>query len=250
MGIVGVGIDLVSITEFAEQVDQPGTVFAETFTPGERRDASDKSSSAARHLAARWAAKEAVIKAWSGSRFSQRPVLARGHPSRHRGDHRHVGTAEGAADRCHRQASGRRDDPRVVDARRRYRGRGGHPGNRVALASRRKARFPPRYGLCVYSRELIHPMSDLVERVREVLPSVRRDLEELVRIESVWADPARRDQVQRSAQATADLLSQAGFDDVRDRQRGRCARRHRPPSGAAGSADRAAVRPPRCAARR
>ena len=52
-----------------------GTVFAETFTPGERRDASDKSSSAARHLAARWAAKEAVIKAWSGSRFSQRPVL-------------------------------------------------------------------------------------------------------------------------------------------------------------------------------
>ena len=57
-------------------------------------------------------------------------------------------------------------------------------------------------------------VSDLVERVREVLPSVRRDLEALVRIESVGADPARRDQVQRSAQATADLLSQAGFDDV------------------------------------
>ena len=43
------GIDLVSIPDFAEQVDQPGTVFAETFTPGERRDAADKSSSAARH---------------------------------------------------------------------------------------------------------------------------------------------------------------------------------------------------------
>ncbi|WP_415822383.1 hypothetical protein, partial [Mycobacterium senriense] len=28
-------------------------------------------------------------------------------------------------------------------------------------------------------------MSDLVERVRELLPSVRRDLEDLVRIESV-----------------------------------------------------------------
>ena len=53
MGIVGVGIDLVSIPDFAEQVDQPGTAFSETFTPGERRDASDKSSSAARHLAAR-----------------------------------------------------------------------------------------------------------------------------------------------------------------------------------------------------
>lgn len=75
MAIVGVGIDLVSIPEFAEQVDQPGTVFAETFTPGERRDAADRSSLAARHLAARWAAKEAVIKAWSGSRFAQRPVL-------------------------------------------------------------------------------------------------------------------------------------------------------------------------------
>jgi acetylornithine deacetylase/succinyl-diaminopimelate desuccinylase-like protein len=57
-------------------------------------------------------------------------------------------------------------------------------------------------------------MRDLIERVREVLPSVRRDLEALVRIESVGADPARRDQVHRSAHATADLLSQAGFDDV------------------------------------
>jgi holo-[acyl-carrier protein] synthase len=75
VAIVGIGIDLVSIPEFAEQVDQPGTVFAETFTPGERRDAADKSSLAARHLAARWAAKEAVIKAWSGSRFAQRPML-------------------------------------------------------------------------------------------------------------------------------------------------------------------------------
>lgn len=57
-------------------------------------------------------------------------------------------------------------------------------------------------------------MSDLEERVRDVLPSVRRDLEDLVRIESVWADPARRDEVHRSAQAVADLLSQAGFGDV------------------------------------
>ena len=58
-------------------------------------------------------------------------------------------------------------------------------------------------------------MSDLVERVREVLPSVRRDLEDLVRIESVWADPGRRTEVQRSAEAVAKLLSGAGFDDVR-----------------------------------
>jgi acetylornithine deacetylase/succinyl-diaminopimelate desuccinylase-like protein len=58
-------------------------------------------------------------------------------------------------------------------------------------------------------------MSDLIERVRDVLPSVRRDLEDLMRIESVWADPGRRDEVHRSAQAVADLLSQAGFGDVR-----------------------------------
>src|SRR6202000_1908749 len=57
-------------------------------------------------------------------------------------------------------------------------------------------------------------MSDLTERVREVLPSVRRDLEDLVRIASVWADPARRAEVHRSAQAVSDLLAQAGFDDV------------------------------------
>jgi acetylornithine deacetylase/succinyl-diaminopimelate desuccinylase-like protein len=47
------------------------------------------------------------------------------------------------------------------------------------------------------------------------LPSVRDDLENLVLIQSLWPDPARRDRVHRSAQATADLLSQAGFADVR-----------------------------------
>ena len=57
-------------------------------------------------------------------------------------------------------------------------------------------------------------MSDLVGRVREILPEVRRDLERLVRIESVWADPARRAEVHRSAQAVASLLRDAGFADV------------------------------------
>src|ERR1044072_7564346 len=78
MAIVGVGIDLVSIPDFAEQVDQTGTVFAETFTPSDGHDASYKSSSVARHCAARCAAKETVIKAWSGSRFAKRPVLPEG----------------------------------------------------------------------------------------------------------------------------------------------------------------------------
>ncbi len=57
-------------------------------------------------------------------------------------------------------------------------------------------------------------MTDLVEQVRDVLPSVRRDLEDLVRLESVWADPARRGEVQRSAHAVANLLTAAGFEDV------------------------------------
>lgn len=58
-------------------------------------------------------------------------------------------------------------------------------------------------------------MSDLVQRVRDVLPSVRADLEDLVRIQSVWADPERRPEVQRSAEAVSTLLSDAGFGDVR-----------------------------------
>lgn len=58
-------------------------------------------------------------------------------------------------------------------------------------------------------------MSDLAARVRDVLPLVRADLEDLVRIESVWADPARRTEVQRSAEAVSTLLSEAGFGDVR-----------------------------------
>ena len=57
-------------------------------------------------------------------------------------------------------------------------------------------------------------MADLIQRVRDVLPAVRRDLEDLVRIQSVWSDPGRRDEVYRSARAVARLLSEAGFADV------------------------------------
>ena len=48
----------------------------------------------------------------------------------------------------------------------------------------------------------------------EVMPSVRADLEALVRIPSVSADPARADDVRRSAEATADLFRAEGFVDV------------------------------------
>ena len=48
--------------------------------------------------------------------------------------------------------------------------------------------------------------------VREAMPSVRADLEALVRIPSVSADPARRDDVRRSAEATAELFRAEGLD--------------------------------------
>ncbi len=57
-------------------------------------------------------------------------------------------------------------------------------------------------------------MTDLIQRVQQVLPAVRRDLEDLVRIPSVWSDPARHADVHRSAERVAELLRDAGFAEV------------------------------------
>lgn len=51
---------------------------------------------------------------------------------------------------------------------------------------------------------------DVTRAVADVLPGIRRDLEALVRIESVSADPARAGEVQRSAEAVADLFAAEG----------------------------------------
>ena len=51
---------------------------------------------------------------------------------------------------------------------------------------------------------------DLRARVAEVLPGIRRDLEDLVRIESVSADPERAGEVRRSAEAVRTLLEAEG----------------------------------------
>jgi acetylornithine deacetylase/succinyl-diaminopimelate desuccinylase-like protein len=56
--------------------------------------------------------------------------------------------------------------------------------------------------------------AEIRSAVRDTLPSVRADLEALVRIPSVSADPARRDDVRRSAEATAELFRAERFDDV------------------------------------
>jgi acetylornithine deacetylase/succinyl-diaminopimelate desuccinylase-like protein len=55
---------------------------------------------------------------------------------------------------------------------------------------------------------------DVSTALQLVLPSVRADLEALVRIPSVSADPARLDDVHRCAEAVAHLLRNAGLPDV------------------------------------
>lgn len=51
--------------------------------------------------------------------------------------------------------------------------------------------------------------------VRDLLPDVLADLKELIAIESVSADPARADEVERSAQSIVRLLTDLGCPDVR-----------------------------------
>jgi acetylornithine deacetylase/succinyl-diaminopimelate desuccinylase-like protein len=55
-------------------------------------------------------------------------------------------------------------------------------------------------------------VSDLKKRVRELLPGLLGDLEALVRIQSVSADPHRLDQVEESALKTAQLLAAEGVE--------------------------------------
>ena len=76
--ILGVGVDVVDIKAFREQLADVSSVFVDgTFTAGEqassRRGARDRTP----HLAARFAAKEALIKAWSASSWGRAPILSR-----------------------------------------------------------------------------------------------------------------------------------------------------------------------------
>ncbi|MBZ8178233.1 holo-ACP synthase [Corynebacterium sp. 3HC-13] len=75
---VSVGVDLVFIPAFREQLEQPGSTFLQVFTPLERRIARGYRTPEARteHLAGRWAAKEAFIKAWSQARYGLAPLMS------------------------------------------------------------------------------------------------------------------------------------------------------------------------------
>lgn len=75
MSIRAVGIDLVGVESFAEQLGSAGSAFAErTFTVGELR-AAGGASGGAQHLAGRYAAKEAFVKAFSGARPGRAPAI-------------------------------------------------------------------------------------------------------------------------------------------------------------------------------
>lgn len=76
MTVVGLGIDVVAVRDFAELLNTGSTFSEQVFTtdelataaelPGIRRD---------QHLAARFAAKEAFVKAWSAATVTQSPLV-------------------------------------------------------------------------------------------------------------------------------------------------------------------------------
>jgi holo-[acyl-carrier protein] synthase len=72
--VLGVGVDLVHVPSFAEQLEVPGSRFADVFTPGERRDVASRGGQP-RHWAVRWAAREALVKAWSSAIHGSPPVM-------------------------------------------------------------------------------------------------------------------------------------------------------------------------------
>ncbi len=76
MSVLGLGLDVVDVPGFALQLTQPGSVFADvTFTARERADARVGATPEAASLAARFAAKEAFVKAWSAARSGRDPAL-------------------------------------------------------------------------------------------------------------------------------------------------------------------------------
>lgn len=73
--IGGVGVDVVHIPGFREQLADPASSFVgATFTAGERQTCEGRPQPVASY-AARFAAKEALIKAWAGARQGQVPEL-------------------------------------------------------------------------------------------------------------------------------------------------------------------------------
>ena len=68
MGTFGLGHDVVDVAAFVEQLSEPGSRMLSLFSVREVRQAADrarlKNDDEAVHLAAKWAGKEAFLKAW------------------------------------------------------------------------------------------------------------------------------------------------------------------------------------------
>ena len=77
--ILAVGIDTVHLPSFRDQLADPASAFVlGTFTAAERvASAHRPSGDVARHLAARFAAKEAFVKAWDGAYWGKEPLIER-----------------------------------------------------------------------------------------------------------------------------------------------------------------------------
>lgn len=74
-GMHFVGVDLVHVPGFRSQLATPGSTFESVFSARELRVAAGKPDRAT-HLAGRWAAKEAFVKAWSQALYGRPPVIA------------------------------------------------------------------------------------------------------------------------------------------------------------------------------
>ena len=75
--IAGLGLDLVDVAAFRVQLADPASAFvAGTFTAAEQAGAPTGPGDAVLHLAARFAAKEAFVKAWSAARRGHPPAVA------------------------------------------------------------------------------------------------------------------------------------------------------------------------------
>ncbi|UQV60712.1 holo-ACP synthase AcpS [Corynebacterium propinquum] len=73
---IAIGTDLVHVPGLREQLELPGSSFRRVFSDFEWRSATASAHGRYVHLAGRWAAKEAFVKAWAQARYSSPPWLA------------------------------------------------------------------------------------------------------------------------------------------------------------------------------
>ncbi len=77
MTVLGIGLDVVHLPSFAEQLADAASAFATaTFTPSELASVVAAGPRRTASLAGRFAAKEAFVKAWSTARRGHPPALA------------------------------------------------------------------------------------------------------------------------------------------------------------------------------